>query len=238
MPVVNLLYKKEYKINDKIKVRIPTVGEVVDNEDDYYDLISIFTSMPIDMMVMLDDLGIDFVKIDEWQLFLLLFGEVRRRNTTMVLGDLDLSKFSIAENEENGETVLLDRENDLVIDRAIHGEIADALRKIHHLEKNTKKPANEDARAYMIKRAREKAKRRKKRKEDSQLEALIIALTNREQFKYNFEETRELSIYQFNESVCQVLKNINYDNLMHGIYAGTVDAKEINPKDLNWLSRD
>lgn len=238
MSVVNLLYKDEYRVNDKISVKIPTVGEVVDNEDNYYDLISMFTSMPIDLMVMLDDIGIDFTEINEWQLFLRLFGEIRRQDTSMILGELDLMKFSIAENEQNGETVLLDSENDIVIDRAIHGEIANILRKIHHLEKNTKKPANEEARAYLIKRAREKAKRRKNRKEDSQLESLIIALTNREQFKYNFEETRELSIYQFNESVCQILKNINYDNLMHGIYAGTIDAKEINAKELNWLSRD
>ena len=33
MATLNLLYEHEYVINDKIKVVIPTVGQVLDNED-------------------------------------------------------------------------------------------------------------------------------------------------------------------------------------------------------------
>ena len=36
MATINLLYKKEYAINDSVRVRIPTVGEILDNEDRYY----------------------------------------------------------------------------------------------------------------------------------------------------------------------------------------------------------
>ena len=71
---------------------------------------------------------------------------------------------------------------------------------------------------------------------DSQLEELIVALVNTEQYHYGFEGTRELSIYQFNESVRQVIKKIDYDNKMHGIYAGTVSAKDLSQDDLNWLT--
>ena len=73
---------------------------------------------------------------------------------------------------------------------------------------------------------------------DSQLEGLIVALVNTEQFHYGFEGTRELSIYQFNEGVRQVIKKIDYDNRMHGVYApGTVSAKRFGAKDdLNWLT--
>ena len=78
-------------------------------------------------------------------------------------------------------------------------------------------------------------KRHKDRKEDSQLESLIIAMVNTEQFKYDFEGTRELSIYQFNESVRQVIKKTDYDNRMYGIYTGTINPKELSQKDLNWL---
>ena len=47
---------------------------------------------------------------------------------------------------------------------------------------------------------------------------------------------RELSIYQFNESVRQIIKKIDYDNKMHGIYAGTVSAKDLSQDDWNWLT--
>lgn len=88
----------------------------------------------------------------------------------------------------------------------------------------------------MLQRAREKMRRRSKRVNDSQLEELIVAMVNTEQFHYGFEGTRELSIYQFNESVRQVIKKIDYDNRMHGVYAGTVNAKELSQDDLNWLT--
>ena len=66
MATRNLLYKREYAINDSIKIHIPSVGEIIDCEDNYYGLISVLTAMPIDMMVQLDDAKIDFTTIDEY----------------------------------------------------------------------------------------------------------------------------------------------------------------------------
>lgn len=232
----NFLYKRYVPINSKIGVCIPKVGEIIACEDEYYSMVSLFTAMPVDYMVALDDAGIDFTSINEWQMFLLFFNGLKSKDTHLLLGDLDLSKFNIGVNEQNGEIVLMDTESDIRIDRAIHGQIANALRKIHHLEKNRRKPANDDAKKYMLEKARKKMKRRQNRAEDSQLESLIIAMVNTEQFKYGFEGTLELSIYQFNESVRQIIKKVDYDNRMYGIYAGTVSAKEMNPDDLNWLT--
>lgn len=236
MATLNLLFKREYAINQYIKIYIPTVKEVLEQEDEYYDMVSILTAMPIDMMVQLDDIGIDFTSINEYELFLLLFEALRKKNTKLVFGDLDLSSFRTAINEQNGMVVLINEETGVKIDRAIHGQIASVLRKIHHIEKNNRKPANGEAKEYMIKRARDKMRRRKNRTTDSQLEGLIVALVNTEQFHYGFEGTQELSIYQFNESVRQVIKKIDYDNKMHGIYAGTVSAKDLSQDDLNWLT--
>lgn len=232
----NLLYKHSIPINDYISIYVPTVGEIIDHEDAYYNLVSVLTAMPIDLLVQLDDAGIDFTSINEYELFLLMFAGFKSQDTSLIFGDLDLSKFKIAVNEDNGTVVLLDEEHDIKIDRAIHGQIAGVLRKIHHLEKNRRKPANDEAKQFMLKRARDKMKRRKNRKEDSQLESLIVAMVNTEQYKYDFEGTRELSIYQFNESVRQVIKKVDYDNRMYGVYTGTINAKELSQDDLNWLT--
>ncbi len=236
MPTLNLLYQKRYAINDSIGIVIPTVGEIVDNEDEYYSLVSMLTAMPIDLMVQLDDAGIDFTSINDYELFILMFNGIKGQDTSLIFGDLDLTKFKIAVNDQNGNVVLLDEEHDIKIDRAIHSQIAGVLRKIHHLEKNNRKPANDEAKKFMLKRARDKLRRRRNRKEESQLESLIIALVNTEQYKYDFEGTRELSIYQFNESVRQVIKKVDYDNRMYGVYTGTINAKELSQDDLNWLT--
>jgi hypothetical protein len=235
MPTRNILFKDSFEINEAISIRIPTVGEVLDCEDEYYNMVSLLTAMPIDMMVPLDDIGIDFTSINDYELFLLLFGTLKERDTSLIFGDLDLKPFQTAINEQNNNVVLINPDTGVKIDRALQGKIASVLRKIHHLEKDNRKPANGEAKEYMIKRAREKMRRQSKQTTDSQLESLIVALVNTEQYHYGFEGTRELSIYQFNESVRQVIKKIDYDNRMHGIYAGTVSAKDLSQDDLNWL---
>ena len=235
MASLNLLYKRQYAVNDDIRVLIPYVGEILENEDTYYNMVSAITAMPIDFMVQLDDAGIDFTSINEYELFLLLFNGLQMQDTSLIFGDLDLTKFKYDENPENGMLTLYDAEDDIRIDRAIHGQIAAVLRKIHHLERNHRKPANTEAKDYLLERARDKIKRRKNRKEESQLESLIVAMVNTEKYKYGFEGTRELSIYQFNESVRQIIKKVDYDNRMYGVYAGTINPKELSQNDLNWL---
>ena len=236
MATRNLLYKREVKINDFISVTIPTVGEILEDEDSYYGAVSMLTAMPIDMMVQLDDIGVDFTAINEYELFLLLFNALKDTDTSLIFGGLDLKPFQKAVNVQNNQIILVNKETGVRIDRALHAQIASTLRKIHHLEKNNRKPANGEAKDYMLQRARDKQRRRRNRMTDSQLEGFIVALVNTSEFPYGYEGTRELSIYQFNESLRQIIHKIDYDNRMHGIYAGTVNAKDLSQDDLTWLS--
>ena len=232
----SLLYKREIKVNDSISIIIPTVGEILEDEDAYFNLVYTLTAMPIDLMVQLDEIGVDFTSINEYELFLLMFSGIQEHDTRLVFGELNLRSFKPCVNSQNGMIVLRDEASGTVIDRAIHGRIAALLRRIHGLEKNLRKPANEAAKAFMLERARAKQRRRRGRKEESQLERLIVSLVNTEQYKYNFESTLGLSIFQFNECVRQVIKKIDYDNRMIGVYAGTISAKDLSQDDLNWLS--
>lgn len=232
---INLLYKRSYPINNKISIVIPTVGEILDDEDGYYSLLSTFTAAPIDMMVQLDDAGIDFTQINDFELFMILFNAIKDEDTSLILGDLNLSDFVFATNEQNGQLVLYNPEDDIVIDRAIHQKIAVTLRTIHHIKRDRRKPGNKEAKEYMLERARIKMKRNKNKQTDSQIERLIVALVNTEQFKYDYDSVRNLSIYQFNESVQQIIHKVDYEHRMHGVYAGTVDTKKMSQEDFNWL---
>lgn len=230
------LYAHSYPVNESISIVIPTVGQIIENESAYYGLITAVTATPSDFMVQLDDIGVDFSQITSFELFLMLFKEIKKMDTSLVFGDLDLSKFETAINQQNGNVVLIDQENRIVIDRAIHDQICRVIRKINHLEKNDRKPANEEAKKYMIERARVKQRRAARRPYKSQLEDLIISMVNTEQYKYGYEGTLDLTIYQFNASVYQIVKKINYDNTMIGCYAGTINAKELSQDQLNWLT--
>lgn len=65
---------------------------------------------------------------------------------------------------------------------------------------------------------------------------MVIALVNRPEFKYNYEDVMDLSIYKFNQSVQQIRTSITFDNTMIGVYAGTVDpTKMVDKSSLSWI---
>ncbi len=235
MPVLNLLYEDHILVDEKIRIKIPTVGEILQKEDDYYSVISILTAMPIDFMVQLDDLGIDFSQITEYELFLRLFPCLQTMDTSLVFDGMDLKNFQYAQDESGGSIVLVDRINDIVIDKKIYLKIASILRSIHGIKRDIRTPANKEARDYMVEIARRRQKRKRGRSEKSHLEIKIVALVNTEQFKYDFESTKGLTIYQFNESMKQIVKKIDYENRMYGVYSGTIKVSDLNDSDLNWM---
>ena len=234
MATENLLYRRDYPVADSISVVIPTVGQILDNEDLYNDVVSAFTAMPIDFMVQLDDAGIDFTTINAFDLFIMLSEGLKKVDTSLVLKDINLNEFELCVNNQTKKLVLYNQESGIEIGRREHSQIASALRRINHLEKNRKKPGNDDAKQYMLERMRQKMKRHP-RTEVSQLEQLIVAMVNTEQFKYDFESVRNITIYQFNECVRQIVNKVNYDNRMIGVYSGTVNVKELSQDELNWL---
>ena len=233
-----LLYTREYKINDDISIKIPSVGEILEHEADYYRAISLIVATPYDMMVQLDDNGIDFTKINDWDLFCLLFGELKKIDLSMIFGDLKLCDFYTAVNKQNGNVVLRNPKNGVVIDRGVHDRICRFLRKILCIQKNNKKPANKEAKDYLLDRMRRKMKRRGGGTDNSQIENYIVALVNTSEFPYDYESVLDLTIYQFYASLGQIVKKIRYDNLMIGCYAGTVNMKELDQKELNWITNE
>ena len=157
-------------------------------------------------------------------------------DTSLVFGDLDLSKFKTVINNQNGNLVLHDEENDITIDRAIHGQICACLRKILNIPKTEKTPGNEEARVYMLEKARKKLRRKKRQKQpDSQIEDLIIALVNTAEFPYNYMSVRDISIYQFYASLKQVTHKVKFDKTMIGVYAGTVQFDKLDMDERSWI---
>lgn len=57
----------------KISVRIPTVGEILEDESNYYGIISTFTASPFQYIAQLDNWGIDFAAMTDYELFRILF---------------------------------------------------------------------------------------------------------------------------------------------------------------------
>lgn len=222
--------------NTKLSIRIPTVGEILDNEQHYYSLITSLTATPFQYMVQLDDNGIDFTTITDYQLFATLFPSFAQEDVSLIFGDIDLSDIQLYENSKNKSLNLYSPKNDILIDELVYSEIVGVIRKINGLKRENRKPGNDEAKQRRINLERKKQKRNSKKPYEPYLEKLVVSLVNRPEFKYNYEETYSLSIYQFNQSFNQIKISIDFDNTMIGVYAGTIDTSKIKDRScLSWI---
>ena len=235
----NLLKVNEYKVNDKISVHVPTVDEIFDFGDQkYYSTVQTLVATPFDLMVELDDIGIDYESITDYQLFVLMMESIaiNEDDTTIFFGNLNLKNFQEAVNPKNGEKVLWDKNNDIVIDQMIALEICNAIRKIHFWEAPVGRAGNAEAKRYLIERKRKTKQRLATKPYKSFLESMIISLVNTEEFPYNYETVMGLSVYKLNASWRQIQKKKHWDQTMNGVYFGTVDKDKIDWEKISWLS--
>lgn len=232
----SLLMLSSIDVLPNLSIRIPTVGEILEDEQHYFNLITSLTSTPFQYMVQLDDMGIDFTTVTDYQLFMMLFPSFAQEDLSILFGDTDLSDIIIKKNTQNDSFVLYSHKNNITIDEFIYSQLVSYIRKINNLKRENRKPGNNEAKEFRIKLERKRQKRNAHKPYEPYLEKLVIALVNNKDFKYNYEQVDNLSIYQFHQSFEQVKTNTNFNNTMIGIYTGTVDSSKIKDKScLSWL---
>lgn len=239
----SLLNKTSIQITDKILLRIPTVGEILNNEEIYFSLVSIMTSTPFQYMVQLDDIGIDYTQITDYQMFQLFFPCYVQQDISIIFGDLDLKDIALYHDHSTNLDVLYSPTSDVKIDEFVYFNLARAMRQINALKYERKKPKGEHTKKYLLEKERRHLRNMeliRKRKgieyRQSELEKLVIALVNNNNFKYDYNSVQALSIYNFYQSFQQIQHEINFNNVMRGVYAGTIDTTKLQDKTcLSWI---
>lgn len=219
-----------------LSVRIPSVREILEDEDAYYNIVSALTATPFQYMVQLDDMGIDYTGVTEYDLFKSLFLSRSASDLSILFGELDLSDFDSYTDSRSHTPVLYSPKNNIVIDQSVYRDLADVIRKMNLFEKTDHKPGNESARKYLLEKERKKQKRNAGKKPEPYLEKMVVALVNTSEFPYDYDTCMDLSIYRFQQSLKQIQHKIHFDNTMIGVYAGTVDPSRPGNKDgLSWI---
>ena len=251
---ISLLNKTKYVVNDKITVHIPYIKEIRGesffengtdtDEADYYSLINLFAVTSTDLMLELDEKGIDFTTVSDYTTFLMMLGstpkELLRAKSHLLFENINLADFEISIDQENVQPVLYDSEHDICIDELTYMQLSIIFCTINMMHKNVRKMGNETMRKYALEREeRHRKNRRKSKGYVSRLDKNIIALVNDCNFKYDFKTVNDLTIYDFNVSLQQLTKKYQVKNMNMGMYMGTVSLKgmsdEAKAKMLNWL---
>ena len=126
-------------------IRIPTVGEILEDEFTYYSIISSLTASPFQYMVQLDDMGIDFTTMSDYELFKMLFLVYTKSDLSILFGNLDVSDFGVY-REKNNNTFIYSPSSHIEINEKVYNDLVETIRKINLLEKVKTKPGNESAR--------------------------------------------------------------------------------------------
>ena len=234
--VMKMYFGKDYKINDKITLKSPSVGDIIEfGEKEYYSMVHTLTCIPSDMKSQLDDVGINYMEISDFELFVLLSRGLTQDKTYLLLGDLDLSKFETVVSNENDELCLYDKENDILIDKLIYMNMIGYIRLLHNIKPKVEKAANETTRKILIQISRQKLEKQKKEPYKSQLKDLISGMMRYPGFKYKSWELQQCSLYEFMDTVQGAQIYVSTTALLQGVYSGMVDTSKINKKEFNWL---
>lgn len=237
----NLIGRKKYKINDNIYIHIPTLNEIRgDSEEDelnYNKSIIDFITTSTDYMVELYDCGINFEDLeDDYSFFIykhiISEDSVFPSDCHLVFDNVCKSDFRVVES--NGDYYVVDNINNIVIDRKIFNDISEIICKSLFIEKKHRKFSNKRSREYTINREKKVRERNKnKKKTSSGLDEVILFAVNNSNFKYNFDNVLNLTIYDFYASIKQIQKNENVEHLMLGGYTGNLKLTEFTQNELS-----
>ena len=223
-----------YVINDKIAVTQPKIRDILTfGEKDYFNVIQTLCSTSSNLKSRLADMGVDWEKVEDFQMFIMLAPSLNVEKTHLVLGDIDLSKFKIFENKENGEPVMVDQDNDIIIDRLIYMRIVEYLRKVHGLARAHDVAQTKFTHEALIEMDREDIEKNAKKPYKSFLWSLISSIKARQ--GYTKQYVLDMQIYELIHEVNRLQIIIQSDALLQGSYSGMVDTKKLPREQFNWM---
>jgi hypothetical protein len=229
---------KDYCITDEIIVRQPTLGEICDyGEQRFFSMIYNLTSVGADLKWQLNDIGVDYTCISDYNLFLSYISKIYKKNDTqIILKNLSLSDFELRKNLNTDELVLYDTKQNIIFDKFAYFLLMDILRKTYKLKRNDEIPANEFTKKILIEDAKQAYEEAKNKPYESYLHNLISAMVNSTGFKHDEITVFDMKIGAFMDSVKRIAKIKNAELLLQSGYSGYgISLKDINKNEINWF---
>lgn len=231
-------------INDYIHISQPTIGKICDDcgEQNYFNTVHTICSVGADLKWQLHELGIDYTKIEDYELFYsILSRSLNKEKTKILFGDtLDFSKMKAVINKNTQQVVMIQQLEDnstIQIDKFVYSRIVAVLRKMHKIKRNDEIPGNEFTKQILIEDAREEYESNKNKPYKSFLLPLISTMVNSSGFKQDNKSVFEMGIYAFMDSIGRIPKIKRADLLLTSGYSGFgVDLKKINKDELNMFA--
>jgi hypothetical protein len=235
---LKLYLGSDIKIASGITLYQPTIGDIANyNEVEYFSMAQTLCATPSSMKVTLDDMKLDYMKVDDFQLFMMLCQSMTPDKTKPLLGDLDLTKFKPYSVGETEDVVLANGEFDengspIVINTIIYEILVTYIRKMHNFKKQVDKAGNAITRKVLIDEDRKAAQRNKDKPYKSFLVPLVSSLQGRQ--GYTKDYICNMGLYEFMNQIARTQIIVQADAALGGMYSGFVDTKKMDKTVLDW----
>lgn len=238
---LKMYFGEPYKITydgGEIEILQPTIGNILYfGERDFYSILNIFISNTTSYRLQLWDMGIDWNKISDYELFCMLIKGLEVESTRLLFGDLDFKLFDLYSKKiDDTEVVTLyNKEQKVEIDENTYKCIAEYLRLMFNIYPKVEKAKGKTTKEWMIDEDRINLLNSKKESNKSILLPLVSSCVNHPGFKYKLEELKDMGIVQFMDSVQRLQIYESTTALMSGMYSGMIDTKGINKDAFNFM---
>lgn len=242
MDELSLLSGESLSLPCGITVLHPTVRMIQKfGEQEYFHYIQTITAFPTDYRVELYDIGVDAETLTDFELFLYTKDSLSSEMTAALFGDIDWKDFIPMLNKETNQVNIVRPTDMLAIDPFIFSQIVGFINKIHNIEKKRQISGNSHTKKFLIEMERMErqalAAQNRKKPYESTLAPLISCIANSSGSPYSYNDCFDLPLYVLFDSIRRIQRIMSYQNLMHGIYAGTIDSKKIKPSEYNWMEK-
>lgn len=219
---------KHIKLDD-----LDEFGEVA-----YRQMIMLFCAKPFDLVTSLYKSGIDYAKLNQYQLFNGLFNAYYDVDEIKNLINYMFNCEKLLQGIVGEEVVYVEGDSSrIIINEQTFYEISSFLKSISRYENNKEeKFVNDLFKEMYIEDLIEQQEMALEDGDinDSYFSKLITLVVLESSYKYN--DIGELYMHQFYDLAMTSKKREDYNNIMGGIYSGSVDSNKIDMNKYNYLA--
>lgn len=223
-----------------ININQPTIGNILDiGEREFYSMLNIFVSNTTSYRLQLWDMGVDWNKISDYELFCMLIKGLNKEITCLLFGDIDFQYFELYSKklEDNEVLTLYNKEQNIEISEETYRHISEYLRLMFNIYPKVEKAKGKATKEAIIEEDRMNLNLELKKNKGykSMLLPLVSSCINHPGFKYKLNEVREIGIVQFMDSVQRLQIYESTVALNSGMYSGMCDLSKVDKNLFNFM---
>lgn len=226
------------KSENTIQIFQPTIGDILKNgERNVYSVVNTFIANPTMYRVKLWDMGIDWNKIDDFQLFCMLIPTLEGKPTGLLFGDIDFQEFNLYKENKDGESIffLYNEKQNIEIDETVYLQISGYIKMMFNLFPKVEKARGKSTKEWIIMEEKQQMELNQNTSYKSTLLPLISSCLNHPGFKYKKNELYDVGIVEFMDSVKRLQVYESSTALLKGVYSGFVDTSKIDKEEFDFM---